>query len=82
MTQSNNEYQKGYAAGLRSKKSDAAAELKKIKDEQRERVYLRCLEIALTHCGGWSVGGKKISDCEGYSKLAKIFMDNAIDILK
>lgn len=55
------------------------AEQKPSKDE---RVFLHCLEVVLKHCNNWTVGKKPINDAEGYVKLARIFADNAIDVIK
>ena len=48
------------------------------KPTKKERIYMQCLELSLKHCSGWSIGGKKINDSEGYCALAKAFADNSI----
>lgn len=86
-------YSRGYTAGRASKKeasTDAKLKteitalkaelirLQKIRGEQRERVFLRCLEMALRDCSGWRVGGEEIKDAKGYCRLAGIFANEAI----
>lgn len=79
------EYSKGYAAGR--KKSEA--EIKRLnsiirkrqsdaEELRRERIYFQCLELALSQCDGWEIGGKKVNNVETFSRLAEIFMENAI----
>jgi hypothetical protein len=84
----NAQYARGYQAG---KKANAAqvtelqAEIAMLKAggalTKRERMYVECLGVALQHCSGWSIGGKKINDSEGYAKLAKVFADHSITVL-
>lgn len=85
-----NEYQKGYAAGRGKAGRDKAEteslvqtiqKLRHVENERRDRIYLRCLEMVVQHCDGWSFSDKKINDAKGYCKLAKIFMDNSINVL-
>lgn len=74
------DYQRGYAAG-RKKAEKELEELRLLRmaiDEKNERVYMKCLEMTLKHCGNWQIGKKQISNAEGYCRLAKIFADNAI----
>ena len=44
----------------------------------RERQYFKCLELSLAYCHNWRIGDKEINDCAGYTKLARIFLDNSI----
>jgi hypothetical protein len=83
------EYKKGYALGKKSADKALLSEVtelrRKVLDlstEKRERVYLGCLDAVLRNCSGWLVGGEKINDAKGYCKLAKIFADNSIEVLK
>lgn len=69
------DYQKGYVAGKRKSDKDIA----KLKaDEREERIYMKCLELALNNCNHWKIGKKPIDNAEGYCRLAKIFADNSI----
>lgn len=68
------DYQKGYAAGRRKSESEFSP--------QKERIYLTCLQMVIEHCSNWEIAGKKINNAEGYCKLAKIFMDNSIKVLR
>ena len=70
------EYQRGYVAGRKRRKTDLDAE--EARKNRKERVYLKCLELVLKHCSNWSLGGEKLSSAEGYCRLAKIFADNSI----
>ena len=77
------EYQRGYQAGIRRSNKDRQ-ELEKLKlalDEQKERIYMKSLELVLKHCTNWTIGSKEINDAQGYCKLAKIFADNSISKL-
>lgn len=80
-------YSKGYAAGRAKHGDDIAAlereiaRLRHLDVEQKERVYMQCLEMALKHCAGWQIGGKTINNAEGYCKLAKVFAENSISEL-
>ena len=79
------EYSKGYSAGVKKGAADKQAEIDLLKakiDERAERVYIRCLEMALKHCREWSIGGKRIDNAEGYCKLAKVFADESISVLE
>lgn len=68
------DYQRGYAAGRRKGREDAE------RGDQRERVYLRSLELVMTHCGnGWTIGDKEVNNAEMYCKLARSFADHAIN---
>lgn len=78
------DYQRGYQAGRKKSQSDRA-QLKLLQlalDDQKERIYLKCLELVLRECRGWSLDNKKINDAEGYCYLAKVFADNSISKLK
>ncbi len=76
----NTEYQKGYVAG-RKKADKDRKELKALRlalDEQKERVYMKCLELVVRECGGWAIDSKEIKNAQGYCSLAKIFADTSI----
>ena len=82
------QYSKGYAAGKRYVNSDVLELRREIKrlqaentEKREERVYFKALELTLQHCEGWSVGKKPIKDVEGFSMLAKLFADAAIERL-
>jgi hypothetical protein len=75
-TQESRDYQRGYAAGRR--RLDHEVRAIDLTNARRERVYLKALELALEHCDGWSINGKKIDNAEGYCTLAKFFADNLI----
>ena len=84
MTTKTQDYSRGYQAGIKKGAAGKQAEIDLLKekiDERAERVYMRCLEIALKHCDGWSIGKKRIDSAEGYCKLAKIFADNSISVI-
>jgi len=68
------EYQKGYRAGRRKL-------LQKERELRKERVYLKCLDMALKYCSGWGINKKEINNAEGFCQLAKIFADNSISKL-
>lgn len=70
------EYQRGYVAGR--KRSQTDFDVDEARKSRKERVYLKCLELSLKHCSGWTIGGEKINNAEGYCKIAKIFSDNSI----
>lgn len=78
------EYSRGYQAGKRRSAKDIAllvSELKATKvkaDEREERVFMRCLEMALQSCNNWTIGKKTVDNAERYCALAKVFADNAI----
>jgi hypothetical protein len=65
------EYQKGYRAGQNKI-------LKQRKIEQKERIYMQCLELSIKHCHNWSFGKKSINNSERYCRLAGIFAENSI----
>jgi len=78
------EYQRGYSAGRKRSDLDRK-ELEKLKlalDDRKERIYLKCLELVVRECRGWTIGGKKLNDAEAFCLLAKIFADNSISKLK
>jgi len=81
------DYQKGYAAGRRRQAGDIQrleSEIrvfKKMSSARAERVYLKCLEMALNTSINWTIGEKKITDVKGYCTLAKEFSDNSISEL-
>ena len=84
MSKSNPDYSRGYAAGRKHNAKEVErlnavlANLhKKQDDERQERLYFRALGVALDHCHGWQVSGEKISNMEGYSKLAEIMVQLA-----
>lgn len=52
------------------------------KPSKDERIFLHCLETVLKHCDNWRLNKKPINDAEGYVKLARIFADNAIDVIR
>ena len=78
------EYSRGYQAGKNKNAKDleiAQRDLRELKlstESKDERVYMKCLELALKHCGGWKIGDKKITNAEGYCRIAKIFAENSI----
>ena len=83
------QYAQGYTAGRKYVEREVMDLRRQVRDLERtavekreERVYFRCLEIALQNCQGWSLGKKEIRDVEGYSTLAKIFAENAISRLE
>ncbi len=81
------EYQKGYRAGgigAEKKIARLEGELKALQfnvSAQQERIYMKCLAMALENCSGWTIGSKPINDSAGYCTLAKAFMNNSISIL-
>ena len=75
------EYSKGYKAGRRYCEQELADLRREAREKREERVYFDCLGLVLEHCDGWSMGGEKIKDADGFSNLAKIFADNAISRL-
>lgn len=81
------DYRKGYNAGKMKAKSETnklqteIAQLKGNVAPQRERVYMKCLELVLKHCRDWDMAGEKIVSAGGYCKLAKVFADNSISWL-
>ena len=80
-------YSRGYQAGRRKTATDIdevkqlMERIDSLTNQRRERIYLASLEVALKHCNSRAIGGKRIDNAEGYSKLAKIFTDNAISML-
>ena len=78
------EYSRGYQAGIKKNAKDlesVQSDLRQLKlsaESKNERVYMKSLELALKHCGGWGIGGKPIKNAQGYCQLAKIFADNSI----
>ncbi len=78
------EYSRGYQAGVKKNAKDleiAQRDLRQVKlsvERKDERVYMKCLELALKHCDGWKIDDKKINNTKGYCRLAKEFADNSI----
>ena len=78
------EYSRGYNAGRNKHAKDlrvAQEELRLLKlniEDRNERIYMKCLKLALEHCSGWTVGGERIKNAQGYCQMAKIFADNSI----
>ncbi len=63
----------------------ARKEIERLRDQlpsKDERVFLRCLEITLQNCDGWSIGKKKVNNAEMYVKLARFFADHSIDVIR
>lgn len=84
--ESTKDYGKGYTAGRRYIDREVlelrreVARLERTQHEKRnERIYFRALELVLAHCNGWQINKEPINDAVGYSTLAKIFADNAIE---
>jgi len=85
MSSNDPNYQKGYDAGRRwAEKAIRRLEIQVDRLEQNsqqskhERAYYQCLDLALKHCSGWTIGGEKINNSEGYCKLADVLARNAI----
>lgn len=89
------DYTRGYQVGRRKglRDLDKARQemdtlLKKLKlldsiaGERDERMMLKCLEMVVQNCTGWSIGGEKITDAKGCVELAKIFKDNLITAMR
>lgn len=70
-------YHKGYQAGLRRNKVE-----QKLLIEQRERVYMDCLRLAVEQCDNWTIGKKKVNNTDMYCQLARHFADKAISQIK
>ena len=87
MTQSA-DYQKGYRAGSakgsrRLKEANELilhlrTQLAEANSQRKERVFLKCLELTLTHCKNWTIGGEQINNAQGYTRLASIFASESI----
>ena len=84
--ESTKDYGKGYAAGRRyidREMMDLRRQVRELErtavEKRAERIYFKSLELVLAHCNGWKIGDKPINDAVGYSTLAKIFADNAIE---
>ena len=87
--ESQKDYQKGYAAGKRRAASEKADLIRTIdglkkalvigKESQRERVFMRALEMVVANCNGWSIGGKEIANANGYCQLADVFTKHSIE---
>ena len=69
---SNTEYQKGYRAGKRSKTNDSL---------QKERVYMKCLELVMESSPHWESSGLKVNTAGGYTALAKDFATESLRII-
>jgi hypothetical protein len=87
-------YSNGYAAGKKYAKSERdrlIRDIARLSDElkkkspkinaQKERVYMQSLNMALEHCNGWLIGGKRINNAEGYCSLARVFTKESIRII-
>jgi hypothetical protein len=72
------DYAKGYSAGRKYGERAIERTRRECEETRQERVYLACLDLALKHCSNWRIDDKEVKDCIGYSKLAKVFADNAI----
>ena len=78
------DYQRGYAAGKRKsivENTRLTGERKTAIENiqtQEERVFLRCLDMVMKHCRGWTINDVTINNAEGYCKLASIFAKNGI----
>ncbi len=78
MTDYKKGYSKGYAAGRKERpappvKTEIPAHIKR-----HDLLMVEALKLVLSECENWTLGGEKICDAAGYSKLAKIFVDNII----
>ena len=62
------EYSKGYQAGIKRGKAES----------QRERVFMKCLELVIDN-GPWTYGGKSSSDNVAvYLEVADYFTNHAL----
>ncbi len=84
--ESTKDYSKGYQAGRRyidREMMDLRRQVRELErtavEKRAERIYFKALELVLAHCPGWQIEKKPINDAVGYSTLAKIFADNAIE---
>ena len=72
------DYKAGYGAGYAAGKKDKNYERTAALIARHDKLMVDALKLALSECENWSIGEKKIRDCEGYAALAKIFVDNII----
>lgn len=88
MSQETKDYARGYQAGLK-RNGAMLAENRQLKEriaelererklDQKERLYISCLDTVLRNCSGWQVAGEKINNAQGYCTLAGIFARHSI----
>lgn len=83
-------YSCGYQAGLKREEKVIIGLHKKVAalrsggeiETQKERVFMRCLAIALDGRQKWREGDKPINDVEGYVSLANDFAKASMRIIR
>jgi len=78
------EYQRGYVAGRKrnDKDMDELRKMSLLVENQKQDIYMKALDLALTHCHDWQVEGSPINNAESYCKLARVFAKHSIAEMK
>lgn len=80
-------YSRGYQAGLRRRQHEVeqlTRELERSIDARRERIFCAVINglLASGNTSNWQVGDERIHNSKTYTRLAKMFVDEAMRQLR